>query len=402
MKPNVDIYLRSAFKELDAFSIPGIGTFTKIHLSAQADPQSGQLHPPSTEIEFSPTVNADLHLDRYFTENLQMEAAEANRIVAQISTTLLKSLAETGRFEIPKIGILRKTQAGQLSFYLYKKGQHQLDADYFGLPVVPFSSQTETHADSRVIHAHMKNGTPASQTQPRSAVGWKSFLLVTLLIALGFLIINNGPFVKQRSSLVQGLKVRFNEPETFAEKYAPSLEKAAQVENETSPVADNATETTTEVTSPSTSSRPSEPTPSPVASLDDLQDGSAPQSGSAPQDLIAEGATARRADPQTRTRGLGNTRGQDDAAGTTQRKAGVTYHLIVGSFKYAAGASEYVAQLKGEGYNNPVILSPESGSSMTHKVSVFESHSREEVEAYANKLKQLGKKTGWVYVQRIH
>ncbi|RMG75623.1 MAG: SPOR domain-containing protein, partial [Bacteroidetes bacterium] len=73
-----------------------------------------------------------------------------------------------------------------------------------------------------------------------------------------------------------------------------------------------------------------------------------------------------------------------------------TYHLIGASFGTQRGAERYVQERRAEGYD-PVILFPPEGSSMSYRVALFSHTDRRQVEAFAERLRRQGKKTGWIF-----
>ena len=408
MNINIDIYLRGAFRELNSFSIPRIGTFKKVNRNAWADESSSIMFPPSTEIEFDPKIDPDLLLNQYFTDNIQMERSAADQIVGQIQRVILNELDSKGKFEIPEIGILLRNASSMISFQSLDSNKDSVSSDFFGLKPVHISPPPilppETDSSEIMKSGSMANG--SSKSNNLTAIGWKSTLLIALLVALGVLIVNQSPFIKHRSSLTQGLKVRLNEPAPFAEKYGLDEFK----ENSESQPLDKESSTA------DLSHSRLDPDPAPESSVTNNKENTVPpvtniiepeikSDGGANQELLAEGNKKEGIIPESshlRTRSLGTTRGQNEDGGANNYRLERTisnYHLVLGSFQDPKLAKQFAEQLKSEGYN-PVILFPPSGSSLTHKVSIFRSTERKDVETYAAKLKKMGKKSGWIFEER--
>ncbi|TAE47210.1 MAG: SPOR domain-containing protein [Bacteroidetes bacterium] len=75
------------------------------------------------------------------------------------------------------------------------------------------------------------------------------------------------------------------------------------------------------------------------------------------------------------------------------------YHLIAGSFDDLKSANDLVTALKAKGQSNALILFP-SAESPKYRVSVYYSASRQEVQTYANSIRNTGGKSYWILVQK--
>ena len=408
MNINIDIYLRGAFRELESFSIPRIGTFKKVNRNAWADDSSAVMFPPTTDIEFDPKIDTDLLLNQYFTDKIQMERTAADQIVGQIQRVILNELDAKGKFEIPEIGFLKRNATSEITFHSLEYNNDSVSGDFFGLKPVHITPPTVVAPPLNYSSEIMNSGSTVESSKNLTAIGWKSTLLIALLVALGVLVVNQSPFIKHRSSLTQGLKVRLNEPAPFAERFGlDEIESSVSLEN-ASPIAEPAN-TEAGVSSGTEESFPPDvdnimpPTASNDETIAGTDNNSSPESG-----LLATGDNPNSIDSETshlRTRGLGSSRGQEDIEGgldgSTHRlgRTVSNYHLVLGSFQDLKLANLFAEQLKSEGYN-PIILFPPAGSSLTHKVSIFRSVDRKDVEAYATKLKKMGKKSGWIFEER--
>lgn len=369
MPKNVDIYLRNAFRELEAFSVPGIGTFRKVFAHARLDPEQQQAFPPEVRLTFDPGVDARVSLRRYLERKLLLREDAAQRILQDIEETITSAIASEGTYELPEIGRLYRQETGQLAFAAHPAGQFA--GDFFGF--MPVALMERPPSDENT--PDMPPLTPESPARTWLP-GWRPVLLLLLLGAMGYLLVTQGPFTKSRSSLSQGLQVRFDPP--------ASAETLADADSLSGPVLSDGRAPA----APREETLPAAPLPQrgdPTARL------GAPR-GEEAFDAFAESVdisvldTARSPRPAPATRDV-----RPPAPRNTP-----TYHLIGGSFSTQQAAERYVARARQEG-NNPIILFPPQGSSLTYRVSLFSHPSRQEVEAYSERLKRQGKKEGWIF-----
>lgn len=402
MSLNIDIYLRTAFQELDAFSIPGIGTFRKVHRAAQVDEGGLRVLPPMAEFEYEEDIHASLLLNKYLIDHIQLDIGEAEEIVSEIKDNILESLHENSRFEMAQYGILTQTESGKLQFIPYGLGDDEVAGEYFGLRPVSYTKSKTIPVLATETTEDMKQEPHIEPARSFQAVGWKSATLVLLLGALGFMLIKPQPFYQKRSSLTQGLEVRYIAPENLASSQLPTSETTdAPVINEPTEDPDNQTSSPLE-----SQSIPNQPTQERAINPSVI---SQPQSS----------PTARLAEPNPtqQTRGLDQQAldaetyeqpGNISALDTTQssvadqiaRKSRTRhFHLVTGSFESLKSANLYASQLRKRGQSS-IILMPAEGSSQPYRVSVFRNASRNQVQAFANKWKSQGNEVGWIYEEK--
>ncbi|RMG54660.1 MAG: hypothetical protein D6722_28750, partial [Bacteroidetes bacterium] len=130
MQKNVDIYLRNAFRELDEFSVPGVGTFRKVFEHARLDEVRGQAYPPSVQMAFEPQVDVRVSLRTYLERKMMLSEEAAGRILSDIEEVITTQLAETGAYELPEIGRLYVQPVGTLAFEAYPAAEFA--GDFFG------------------------------------------------------------------------------------------------------------------------------------------------------------------------------------------------------------------------------------------------------------------------------
>ena len=365
MQKNVDIYLRNAFRELEAFSVPGIGTFRKVYDHARLDAQQQQAFPPEVRLTFEPVEDPMVSLRRYLERKLMLSEEAATRILADIQAVIQGEVAEKGSFDLPEIGRLyRATATNKLAFEAAHTSA--VAGDFFGFIPVPLH---ESHLET----APPMTATPQAAAPRNWTSSWRPVVLVLLLGAMGYLLFTQGPFTKSRSSLTQGLQVRFDPPPSAAAPVAP----------------DSLGPVLSDGTAPASEMAPSDPDRTSLR-----QAPGTPGDQGAPRGAEGEAGfdesisisvldTAQQSVPAPTERG-------------TSLRTARTFHLIGGSFSTQRAAERYAQEMRAENLS-PIILFPPAGSSLTYRVSLFSHTSRQQVEAFAERLKRQGKKAGWIY-----
>ncbi|MEZ4775572.1 MAG: SPOR domain-containing protein [Bacteroidia bacterium] len=427
MELSVEVYLTSAFRELDAFALPKIGTFRKIRKGAHISDDASLVFPPEVEIEFHPIPDPRLDLTYYLRDHIHIEIHEAERIVQSIYETILRSLKEFGYFEVSKIGMLKEDQEHILKFFTYHSKDNVLADDFFGLTPVRFSQNNQLVLHQGENPTYMKNDYSAEKTMNFSTVGWKTFLLIALIFTLGFLVINQGPFIKHRSSIGNGaLAIRPLEPprssfhrnllsENGDDSLALTFPDGTLADAETEVLdggspASTQTESQPAIDQPLASQQEKE-----LPAIDDSR-------------LFSDNTNARLSQEalgSPRGQDLGNTRGTSTSDGygnvsnlsvlDTAKKQQTreqpepsaarllpevkNYHLIAGSFGTLSAAQKFVNQMKGEGAD-AIILFPVKGTTQTYRVSIYRNSIRAKVEEYGAKQERLGLKSGWIFEER--
>ncbi|MDX2245898.1 MAG: SPOR domain-containing protein [Bacteroidia bacterium] len=419
MELSVEVYLASAFRELDVFALPKVGTFRKIQNGARIAEDSSVVFPPEIEIEFSPLSDAKLDLTHYLKDHIHIDPIEAEKIVHNISETILKNLKENGYFEVPKIGILKEDHDHILAFFTYHSEENVLADDFYGLKPVCFIQNNQLVLHQGETPTYMKNDYSAEKTLNFSSVGWKTFLLIALIFTLGFLVLNQGPFIKHRSSLDNGiLAIRpLDPPRSFRGDFlTENPEDSISLALEESVLADAETDGLDGAARSSEGDQTLSPNPS------------SENTESTDTKLFSDNTNARLSQEELGTpRGqdLGNTRGVSSREGfgqvsnlsvldTAKEKPNTrstssntarllspvkNYHLITGSFGTLSAAQKFVNQLKQDG-TDAIILFPAEGSGQTYRVSIYRNSDRSRVEEQGAKLEKLGQKPGWIFEER--
>lgn len=393
-----DIYLRSAFKELDAFAIPGIGTFKKVYHAAEESRDDQSIYPPRIEIEFSREVSPALLLNQYLTQNIYLKPAEAEKILEEIRHSIQHALEETGVFDLPGIGKLKKSPDGALRFFPTQGNENFFSQEFFGLQPVSYEGQEEEEgAAASQTHTMPPKHPPYPPTpKKRSSIwGWRSAMLVSIVVLVGLFAWLNGEVRVnyKRASIVKGVK---GPEEMVAENQIPS-EAPAQVGERALPDSLSAEDSQPGVPTPSGEAsqplvtRSETPTPSDPAPTSSQVARSAEQEPANPVPQTSP------APPPPRTqvsRGIDNETPEEVPGNSTI----IFYHIIAGSFDDQAKATQMVADLTEKGYD-AVILFPSSRNTPKYRVSVFRSPDRTKVDTYRNRLIRQGweENATWIY-----
>lgn len=421
MNPNIDIYLRSAFKELDAFAIPEVGTFRKIHRAAEVAVESGELRPPVLEIEFDPQVKESLLLMSYLTNNIHMGRTEADQIVSDISQTILQALKTKRKFEIAEIGSLRRNPDGHLSFHPNHQHRNVFANDYFGLQAVPYASPphpSKMDADENLIdmtEEHIPKAAPST-----SASALKTVTMLGLILMLGITVIYTAR--KERSTLATGVRIpdseQLGQPGEFEPVGDPELEETPTLPTEdlmalNEGPSDAEPGTSTESATrglPATEgdeARASKQRPAPVKvepADEDLfaalaEDRNATTARSVPPQSASPRGTFRGGE-QGETSYTGDLSALDTSrAQQGESRGGKMYYLIMGSFANEGKAKQHLAKLTQSTNYDPIILYPPEGSSRPYRVSIYRSLDRNKVMELRDRLRGQGNNDVWVFAE---
>lgn len=406
MGVNIDIYLRNAFKELDAFSLPGIGTFRKVHLSATLDDEQQKVYPPKVDIEFSPQVDTRLSFTRYLTQQIQMRQEEAERIVRDICGDIERIIKEEGQFSMPEIGSLYKKPDGKYDFVPDQQSQEIFSADLFGLEPVALRSLPKENEEYLSLESEentMTQTVSQKEEKPqnrRSGLSALSLVLALLIVGTVAVFVWQNQYLK-RSSLQDKQFLSIVASETESDQLI--ADKLAEEEFETEGTQPNTNASSRlEEDKENTEAGKGEDKP---ANTEKALDGKKTNNS---RELIAqaegqktraidEGLGLPRGDGNVDEEGDGNI-GSLDKTTARLAKPTPTYHLITGSFGSNASAEKYKAKLEKQGFKQIEILhAPELGK---YRVSVFSSASSEEVSIFKKTLQTQRDIKGWIWEQK--
>jgi hypothetical protein len=366
--------LRNAFQELDAFALPGVGSFEKVYRGAYMDSEGRIVHPPVVELVYLPEVKSAWLLSHHLIHNLHMTPEAASQLTEALRKEISENLEKKGFYEIQELGRIVKKKEGGLQILLNEPERNMLSEEFYGLlPVTASHKNPNTQKHSSMTEAH-PIGAPGFD--PRSA--WKPALLVLIIAGLGVALAIYGPFSRRRASLAEGVKLRFEPPALLDVSPAPLNDLPRLTEERTAPPASQREEV------------PARPQPAPG--------------------LIAEGprmnerdaGVSRSSEGDDPFGPVGELSTLDDAPASTARKPGPTaevmYHLVAGSYTSLAAANKFKSQMEAQGYTPAII--PPTPSVSSYRVAIFSATDRKSVSKFAEELKRNGKNPGWILEEK--
>ena len=115
---NIDLttILAQALQEVETFSIPRVGTFTRDKKSAVIDHVKGKVLPPEEKIYIDKGESHTAELEKFVSRKYKLEPAETREIVSKISWLVMGELEIQKKFEIPSIGVIVRDIQGGLIF----------------------------------------------------------------------------------------------------------------------------------------------------------------------------------------------------------------------------------------------------------------------------------------------
>ena len=422
-----DIYLRSAFKELDAFAIAGIGTFRKIYHAAREETFSGEFLPPSVSVEFVPEVDEKLLLEYYLVQTIHLDRQTALHMTQDIRKSILTSLATQGVYEISGVGALKRDSLGKIHFNPDGLKDGFFSGDYFGLQ--PIKLDYESDSKEQSISDTMIQEEPQATISDLSKgywFGWKSAAILGIVLLFGiYLFVMDGPVrsTLRRASLVEGLKVRNLSPEeqlladnfdSFPDPFQEELpDPFSQPEVSSEPLVEGSDpQGESKSESSSTPKEKKEPIREPIASAEVPQSASENPSQGSDQTAVARETLYN--PPSTSTRGVMRGGGEetsqedeflpesnvsalsDNSFPQQSREEGI-YHVISGSFKQLRDAQSVVDEMRRRGYDAQVL----TAAPTTHRVSVYRTEDRSAAEQFAAQLKKRGVPKSWIFHDRF-
>jgi len=419
-----DIYLRSAFRELDAFAIEGIGTFKKLYHSAHEETYSGELHPPRIEIEFTEEVDEALLLDYYLTDSVHLDKKTASRVTENIYRGIESSIATQGYYEITGVGKLKKSTIGSIYFVPLDADENVFSSDFYGLQPVQLHTRTdfaETKTSENMNHED-QNFEPVSNEPKGYWFGWKAaaFLGVVLLFGL-FLFILDWPIKSQlrRASVVEGLKVRnVGTGEEYLAQGDMSTQNSAQTapDGEIQPTeeldqTDERENVNTQTEDPfqpiASNDQPGSNTTQPSTTKRSLSDEAETTSSNSGESTRSRSVSPSTDTPSGVSRG-GQSRGGDDGStlqpesnlsvldNSRAARSTITYHVISSSLNSRQAANEAAEVMRRKGYTNVEIVN----SSSKYRVSIYQSKDRDLAEAKKTQFRRQGINDAWILEEK--
>ena len=416
-----DIYLRSAFKELDSFAIAGIGTFRKVYHAAREESFLGEFLPPSVSVEFVSKVDEKLLLEDYLMQSIHLDKHTALHMTQDIRKSILTSLATQGTYEISGIGALKRDSQGSIHFTSNSSKDGFFSGDYFGFQPLKLNVLDEKDQPIAETMIQEEQQTPSASLAGGYWFGWKSTAILGIVFLFGvYLFIMDGPVrsTLRRASLVEGLKVRNLGPgeQFLADNFEPLPTVPEETEAIADPFADQSNgfpeETPVETSEPVTIEE-SEKKDTEITARNPIASAEKPEAQTRQANPSNPITSETLYNPSSR----GVFRGEGGNGETEQQEVFIPqsnvsalnddayrqriphsslYHVISGSFKLQRDAEQVVSEMLRRGYDAQVLTSAPT----THRVSVFRSANRKEAESFAAKLKSRGVPKSWIFHDR--
>jgi hypothetical protein len=190
MQLDPQLSLLLAFRHLDAFSVPSVGTFVRKRVAAQIDHQTKRILPPQERFVMEAGEAQRAQLDAFYQRQHGLAVAEAATLSESVGTWVQATLAETGVIELEGIGKLRKEEGSEIELVIEDSifGQTK---DLFGLQAVDYTVGEGGKPSLEKKRAAAQSSTLANTTvvepvrpRKRFPVGW--VLMLCLLVGIGF------------------------------------------------------------------------------------------------------------------------------------------------------------------------------------------------------------------------
>lgn len=372
--------LQLAFAHLDAFSVPGVGTFRRTRYSAVIDHQSGIIQPPGERFILERGETLVERLTEFYFRFLDLSISKAHEMVDAVAAFVLAEVRRGEGLPLPGIGKLqagRQTAMGvstsQPELVLVpESGSTQASGPFFGLSAIPYNlnmskeiGQTEK-VDAARRHTALRNAPVEPSRKPtkkRRKRSMQPFVIVFLLLVMlvsGAGIIWQDKFqawLKQagllandtlpgdtlvapdpRTALLPVPKDTLPDMTPVAEVEQPKKAKSSLPKKEVEPVLVDAT-------------RPAEP------------------QKVAPVKVLPKAPVAK--EPTSTPQDLSAFEGRGEYAQTGM------YYLVVGARKDASEALRIAEQVSGNGVKAKVLVPKVEGPH--YKIAVFQDPNKQKV-----------------------
>jgi flagellar basal body-associated protein FliL len=187
-------YLKLALRELEKFSIPGIGTFVREQQQSKIDTARSEIYPPEENIRIEPGEQHLRPLRDLFSDKLGIDAQQAEHILQSMGKYLIKRLQNPNTLEITGLGRIILRSNGQ---YEFEKTTPDPTLKAFGLlpvkippPHKPKESALRTNPNYQtlppVTEQPISSGNTIKNEKSKSSRQW---LIIFLLIMLFILVV---------------------------------------------------------------------------------------------------------------------------------------------------------------------------------------------------------------------
>lgn len=392
MIQDIQIYLRSAFRDLDVFSILNVGTFRKLYRAAELIDQDNRLHPPKVEIEFITEILKDRLLNHYLVENIHLNPDQADAISQKITEEILKDIDSSGIFKIDYVGALRKDGDGKL-YFVPLEGENDFFAKpYYGLQTLALQERnSQMSFESEEIMSETES--PEDFSPSRSdKLNWMPIVLMISFMALTVMVIMERPQVISRvpyaqqtdngeEQLADNNITLQNEPEALSTETVGYLEEGPAIisakDIEKTIILDE-DESQAELPAIASNEGPK---------VDRVEENTSTYR----QDL--EVSDLAELDTISSTQLIAS-RGVDAA----ESDGSLAFHYIYGSFATRKSAEAFARKMRNESWNAQV-LAPKVGMNLNYRVSIYSTSNQEQITQFVEKMRRLDIDSGWIYTE---
>lgn len=153
-------YLLQAFRQLDRVEVPGIGIFSRVRVPARLDADLQVIYPPVERFELESAADAPggdfLH---FLQHRFQIEEQDAETVRRQISARLFQALEQDERVDITGVGTLRRNGGGRPVF-------ESVTLDDVFITVPPIAAESSKQASETKPELADEPANPTQQAVP--------------------------------------------------------------------------------------------------------------------------------------------------------------------------------------------------------------------------------------------
>ena len=180
--------LQLAFQHLEAFSLPGVGTFKRSYFAAFVDHAQKKIIPPGERFVLEKGDSQLGQLEDFYFRYLDLSINRAKELVSEVSKFVLAEIKEVGRLVLPGWGELSSGESDKVEFAHLDELEGTADA-FFGLQPVSFSlgdlvATDEKSRTAAAIASVDSNTTRVEPLPPPKRKRSRRPLLILLLILL--------------------------------------------------------------------------------------------------------------------------------------------------------------------------------------------------------------------------
>lgn len=178
-----------AFKHLDQFSIPALGTFRRSRMAAKIDHQSKKILPPMEVFVLDSGEAEPTALEDFFFRFYNLKINQAKELMAKVSDFVSEELKTNGLIYFEGIGKLKGSSEDNVAFEA-EEGVFGQTSDFFGLQAIDYNigaaekpnleKKSSVARESALANQVVVEPAPPPVKRRKFPVGLFLFLLVIL------------------------------------------------------------------------------------------------------------------------------------------------------------------------------------------------------------------------------